>query len=210
MYMDQPTPSARLMSNLQHTESKDVVVTLQPEIRDYLRQFEEAIEGAQHLVEGLSPEQLEWKEGPDRWSIAECLSHLNVTADQYYPAIDRSMRRARERELLGKGPFRHGFLMNRFIAMLEPPPGRSFKAPRNFKPRARNLANEIGIFFAHQEAIMKRVRQADGLDLARVKLVSPVSKWLRMSLGQCFALLAAHQRRHLWQSARVKEALRRK
>ena len=197
------------MSNLQHTESKDVVETLQPEIRDYLRQFQEAIEGAQHLVEGLSPEQLEWKEGPDRWSIAECLSHLNVTADQYYPAIDRSMRRARERELLGKGPFRHGFLMNRFIAMLEPPPGRSFKAPRNFKPRARNLANEIGIFFAHQDAIMKRVRQADGLDLARVKLVSPVSRWLRMSLGQCFALLAAHQRRHLWQSARVKEALKR-
>ena len=197
------------MSNLEHTESKDVVEALQPEIRDYLRQFEEAIEGAQHLVEGLSREQLEWKEGPDRWSIAECLSHLNVTADQYYPAIDRSMRRARERELLGKGPFRHGFLMNRFIAMLEPPPGRSFKAPRNFKPRARNLANEIGIFFAHQEAIMKRVRQADGLDLARVKLVSPVSRWLRMSLGQCFALLAAHQRRNLWQSARVREALKR-
>ncbi len=161
-------------------------------------------------MEGLSREHLEWKEGPDRWSIAECLSHLNVTADQYYPAIDRSMRRARERGLLGKGPFRHGFLMNRFVAMLEPPPRRSFKAPPIFKPRVRNLANEVGIFFAHQDAIMKRVRQADGLDLARVKLVSPVSRLLRMSLGQCFAFLATHQRRHLWQSAHVKEALKRK
>ena len=197
------------MSNVEHTESNEVVEALQPEIRDYLRQFKDAIEGVQHLVEGLSPEQLEWREGPDRWSIAECLSHLNVTADQYYPAIDRSMRRARERGLLGKGPFRHGFLMNRFIAMLEPPPRRSFKAPQNFRPRAKNLANEVGIFFAHQDAIMKRVRQADGLDLARVRLVSPVSRWLRMSLGQSFALLAAHERRHLWQSARVKEALKR-
>jgi hypothetical protein len=197
------------MSNLEHTESKEVVEALQPEIRNYLRQFEEATESVQHLVEGLSRDQLEWKEGPDRWSIAECLSHLNVTADQYYPAIDRSMRRARERGLLGKGPFRHGFLMNRFIAMLEPPPGRSFKAPRNFRPRARNLADEVGTFFVHQEAIMKRVRQADGLDLARVKLVSPASRLLRMSLGQCFALLATHERRHLWQSARVKEALER-
>ena len=197
------------MSNLEHTESKEVVEALQPEIRNYLRQFEEATESAQHLVEGLSRDQLEWKEGPDRWSIAECLSHLNVTADQYYPAIDRSMRRARERGLLGKGPFRHGFLMNRFIAMLEPPPGRSFKAPQNFRPRARNLADEVGTFFVHQEAIMKRVRQADGLDLARVKLVSPASRLLRMSLGQCFAFLATHERRHLWQSARVKEALER-
>ncbi len=197
------------MSNVEHGESNAVGEALQPEILDYLRQFEDAIESAQHVVEGLSREQLEWNESPDRWSIAECLSHLNVTADQYYPAIDRSMRRARERGLLGKGPFRHGFLMNRFISMLEPPPRRSFKAPQNFKPRTKNLANEVGIFFAHQDAIMKRVRQADGLDLASVRLVSPVSRFLRMSLGQCFALLATHQRRHLWQSARVKEALKR-
>ena len=73
---------------MEHTESNEVVEVLQPEIRDYLRQFEDAIAGAQHLVEGLSREQLEWSEGPDRWSIAECLSHLNVTADQYYrPSI---------------------------------------------------------------------------------------------------------------------------
>ncbi len=30
---------------------------------------------------------------------------------------------------------------------------------------------------------------------------------MRMSLGQCFGLLAAHERRHLWQAARVRGEL---
>lgn len=186
---------------------KGVRGVLSPEIRDYVRQFEDVKSAARHLVEGLSDEQLRWRPAPDRWSIAECFSHLNVTADQYYPAIDRSMRRARERGLLGEGPFRHGFLMNRFIRMMEPPARRSFRAPRMFRPRTRALADEIPTFFAHQSAIIERVHQANGLDLSRVKVVSPLTSLMRMSLGQCFGLLAAHERRHLWQAARVREEL---
>ena len=188
---------------------KGVRGALGPELQDYVRQFEDVKSAARHLVEGLSDEQLRWKPAPDRWSIAECFSHLNVTADQYYPAIDRSMRLARERGLLGEGPFRHGFLMNRFIRMMEPPARRSFRAPQMFRPRTRALADEIPTFFAHQSAIIERVHQANGLDLSRVKVVSPLTSLMRMSLGQCFGLLAAHERRHLWQAARVGEELRR-
>lgn len=188
---------------------KGVRGALGPELQDYVRQFEDVKSAARPLVEGLSDEQLRWRPAPDRWSIAECFSHLNVTADQYYPAIDSSMRRARERGLLGEGPFRHGFLMNRFIRMMEPPARRSFRAPRMFRPRTRALADEIPTFFAHQSAIIERVHQANGLDLSRVKVVSPLTSLMRMSLGQCFGLLAAHERRHLWQAARVREELRR-
>ncbi len=198
------------MANSQLPESPsgtDVAGALQPEIRDYLRQFEEATNNAEHVVAALTDEQLRWKPAPERWSIAECFSHLNVTADKYYPPIDKSMRLARERGLLGHGPFRHGFLINKFIRMMEPPPRRSFKAPRPFTPRSRAVEDEIPNFLSHQEAIMRRVREATGLDLARVKIVSPVSRLLRMSLGQSFALLAAHERRHLWQAARVRDEL---
>jgi hypothetical protein len=187
----------------------DVAQALQPEIQDYLRQFEDATSTAQHVVEGLTDEQLQWQPGPDRWSIAECFSHMNVTADKYYPPIDKSMRLARERGLLGQGPYRHGFLMNKFIRMLEPPPRRSFKAPRPFAPRSRAVEDEIPNFFSHQDAIKNRVREANGLDLARVKMVSPITRLLRMTLGQSFALLAAHERRHLWQAARVRDEMER-
>lgn len=187
--------------------SREVAQALHPELRDVMRQFEELRRTASRITDGLTPEQLEWKSAPNAWSIAECLSHLNVTADQYYPAIDRSMRDARERGLVGEGPFRYGFLVNQFIRMMEPPARRRMKAPQVFRPRARGLAAEVPNFFVHQDAIEKRIREANGLDLARAKLTSPVSRLLRMSLGQCFRLLAAHERRHLWQAGNVRRAL---
>jgi hypothetical protein len=39
-----------------------------------------------------------------------------------------------------------------------------------------------------------------------VKVANPVSTWFRMTLGQEFALTAAHERRHLWQGWHVRRA----
>ena len=47
-------------------------------------------------------------------------------------------------------------------------------------------------------------RAADGLDLRRVKVVTPISRWVKLSLGMAFAQTAAHERRHLEQSRRVR------
>jgi hypothetical protein len=47
------------------------------------------------------------------------------------------------------------------------------------------------------------IEQADGLDLKRVKVVSPISSFLKFSLGMTFAQAAAHERRHLAQARRV-------
>ena len=47
------------------------------------------------------------------------------------------------------------------------------------------------------------VRQASGLDLRRAKVMSPASTWIKMSLNSGFALMATHERRHLWQARQV-------
>jgi hypothetical protein len=52
---------------------------------------------------------------------------------------------------------------------------------------------------------MQRVRATSGLHLARIRITSPASRFFRMSLGQCFGMLAAHQRRHLWQARGVRD-----
>ena len=160
-------------------------------------------------MEELSDEQLEWTPSEAGWSIAECFGHLNATAEAYFPRIDRAIEEGRAAGLLGDGPFRHGFLVNRFIKMLQPPPRRSFKVPGPiFQPKVDTpVRGTLERFSSHQDSLAERVRRADGLDLARVRLVSPVSRWLRMSLGQCFSLVATHQRRHLWQAARVRDTV---
>jgi hypothetical protein len=61
----------------------------------------------------------------------------------------------------------------------------------------------VAAFRAYQVQYIDRLRQANGLDLGRARVRTPVATWLRMSLGSGFALLAAHERRHLWQARRI-------
>jgi hypothetical protein len=61
----------------------------------------------------------------------------------------------------------------------------------------------MAAFRAYQVQYIDRLRQANGLDLARAYVSSPAAAWLRFSLGSGFDLMAAHERRHLWQARNV-------
>jgi hypothetical protein len=61
-------------------------------------------------------------------------------------------------------------------------------------------------FLGWQDQFLGRLKQADGLDLRRVRARSPVIAWLKYSLGISFAAYLAHQRRHLWQARQVRNA----
>ena len=61
----------------------------------------------------------------------------------------------------------------------------------------------MAAFRAYQVQYVDRLRQANGLDLARARVASPVVRWLPMPLGSAFALLITHERRHLVQAQRV-------
>jgi hypothetical protein len=49
-------------------------------------------------------------------------------------------------------------------------------------------------------------REAAGLDLRRTRVVSPVTRLVRMNVGDALALLLTHERRHLGQIGRVRES----
>jgi hypothetical protein len=52
-----------------------------------------------------------------------------------------------------------------------------------------------------------RLRKADGLDLRRARMRSPVLRWLSYSLGTGLVGFLAHERRHVWQARQVRNAL---
>jgi DinB superfamily len=180
-----------------------------PELDGYRGQFEALKSETARLLDGLTEAQFNWRESPGRWSIAECLVHLNVTARLYLPLIQRAIEEARLRRLFGEGPFRHGFLVNWLIRTTEPPAKLKIKAPKIFvPPPAQPLETVATDFMTLQDQFLARIREANGLHLSRIKVISPVSRFLRMSLGQSFAFLAAHERRHLWQAREVKARMK--
>jgi hypothetical protein len=179
---------------------------LSGELEGYREQFEAVKRDAEGLLAGLSDAQFNWRPAPGAWSIAECLAHLSVTGQFYLPRIDRSIREAREAGRTGRGPFRYGPLQRFFVRGIEPPAKLKFKAPKIFTPMPEHLLSVITPAFMNlQDQLIERLHDARGLHLSRIKLASPVSRLLRISLGQVFPFIAAHERRHLWQARRVRD-----
>jgi hypothetical protein len=99
--------------------------------------------------------------------------------------------------------------VDRYILGLTDPASRHrFSAPKRFQPLHGQPVTGILHSFLHvQRQLIGRLEHADGLDLARVKGATPVSRFLRMSLGMMFAQIGAHERRHLEQARKVRAAL---
>ena len=182
--------------------------TLIPELQEYQRQFSEAKETARDLAADLTDAQFNWRPEPGRWSIAECLDHLNTTGSKLLPGMDAAIERARERGRTGSGPFLYGWLSRWFIRGNQPLPadGKGMKTPKLYTPAAdQSVGRVLPAFLDLQDQLIERLHAANGLDLARVKVASPVTQLLRISLGAWFAATAAHQERHLQQAQRVRE-----
>jgi hypothetical protein len=174
------------------------------ELRDYYEQFENIKEDALELTAPLNDDQFNWRPSPRQWSISECLAHLNVVDGLDVPAVRDAIDGARSAGLTAKGPFHYGFLSRTFIRFSEPPVKLKFRAPKVYRPLPDQPKNKVvSAFIAIHDQLLELIAKSNGLDLARVRVGSPF-RYVTFSLGQRFALLAAHDRRHLRQAWEVR------
>jgi hypothetical protein len=180
---------------------------LTPELAAFQGEFDAIAADAGALLAPLSDTQFFWSPSAEVWSVAECLEHLNATARTYLPVLDSAIATAKQWGVYGAGPFRYGWLGRFIIRQTEPPPRRRFKAPVAYQPTepgARRKRSDIEAGFrGYQVQFVDRLRQANGVDLVKAKVQSPVSKWIRVPLGVGFSIMTAHERRHLWQARQV-------
>lgn len=174
---------------------------LSEELSHQRARFQRAREDAARVLEGLTDEQLAQRPAPQRWSVGECLDHLIVMGRLVCDRIDEAIERAHREGLYSRGPFRYGRTGN-WLVRAWSDPGR--KTPAVYAPRLRRSCEAVlHEFDALQVNLIERVEAADGIDLVRVKIPSPASRFGRLSLGQWFELLAGHQERQLQQAADV-------
>ena len=154
--------------------------------------------------EGLTVAQLNWRPAEDVWSVGECVLHLLATDRGYLDRIETAIERGRAAGKTAQGPFRYGWFGRWFLAQLEPPPKRRFPAPRVFRPARRETGPEaVQELDASLGRLLDAMSAAGGLDLAGIKVVTPVSPLLRFQLGIVLQILPAHTDRHLGQIERT-------
>lgn len=179
---------------------------LHPELADFAAQIAKIRDDARQLTSGLSDKQANWRSHPGRWSIAQCLAHITLGNQEYLREIDRAIVDGRARQLMGNGPFQHGWFGNWFARSFEPPPKFKLRNPKVITPPPDVAAEKVSADFdKSQQEVLQRVYEANGIDLGRAKITSPFLRLLRLSLGQAFAVLTAHARRHLWQAWQVRK-----
>ncbi len=179
------------------------------EIRSLFEQFDAIESDVRALVSGLSEAQARWRPHPDGWSIAECLDHL-ATANRVYlesmrPAAERALARGRAR----RRPAVPGLIGRWFVSWLEPPVKPRFrsKAPKKIRPReGPSLADAFERFIASHHDTHAFLERFSEIDLARSRFPNPFVPGVRFSLATGVNVLAAHDRRHVWQAWNVRRA----
>ena len=179
-----------------------------PELEGYRRQFQDIRNQTAELTAGLREDQFNWRPADGEWSIEECLAHLTMVGHVEVLAIEDAIHDAKERGLKANGPFEYGALDRYIVHLTEPPVRLPMPAPKRFVPLHGQPVTAILPTFNHvQGQFLIQRDQAEGLDLRRVKVPTPVSRFLKLSLGMMFAQVAAHERRHLAQAKRVWQRL---
>jgi len=178
-----------------------------PQLAAIIVEFESAAARLRQLAAQVPESRWAERADPARWSVAECVMHLNLTAIAYLPLLDAALAEARglrDRGVVGPRRYRRDAI-GWFLWRTAGPPVR-IKArttapfvPQAAAPRPHTLAE----FARLQESQIDRVRAADGLALQRVRIRSPFDARVAYNAYACLTILPRHQHRHLWQAERV-------
>jgi len=169
------------------------------QLPELLTQLDAATSRAKVLAGRLDGAAFVRRPADGRWSAAEHLAHLNLTAEAYLPLLDEALERGRRENLRGQPPFQLDLWGRMLKAYLEPPFRMRTKTSQPFVPQANlSAAKTTEAFIAAKGELRSRYLAAEGLALDRLKITSPFAAQVHYSVFSALHLILAHERRHLW------------
>jgi hypothetical protein len=140
---------------------------------------------------------------PSRWSISECVAHLNLTSAAFVPLLRAGIEEARRTGTLTRR-YRKGFLGWALWKMTGPEARGRMRTTPSFDPTHAPAADAVITDFEQwQEVLVGLLAASDGLPIDRVEMTSPFNARMRYNLYAGFSTLPRHQHRHLQQAERV-------
>lgn len=181
------------------------MTTLPPDLQSFRDQIDAADRAGAALAARVTEEQFHWQPHDSRgWSIAQCLEHLALMNKHYATAVRTGVDDGRRRHLRRTGPGRSTFFGRWFVQSMEPPVKMKLKAPRVGRAPQNKPRDEIvRSYHESHDLIRQLIADAADLDLTRATFQNPFIRFIRMRVATGFGVLAAHDRRHLWQAEQV-------
>jgi hypothetical protein len=155
---------------------------------------------------GLSIEQLNYKTDATSWSILECLEHLNCYAAYYNTALAKGI----EKEKGSKKPYTYKLTWfgKMSIDLISPSNTKKQKTIKRMNPMNSTLLEQtISDFLAYQEELLQLLDAASLINANKKRVPVEFFKLIRLNIFETLIFMAEHEKRHIQQAMRVKEAL---
>ena len=156
------------------------------------------------VMSPLTPAQLRWPAPNGGWSIGQVLGHVLVAADSYLtkmrPLIylpGTPLTRAAEHD------WEPTLTASALVSTLKGK--RKWPAPTAWHVGTEPRPELLKAFQAQQDAIHALLLAAADLDWNVVHFRSPVTRLIRLNLGDAFTVLVVHGQRHALQMQRVRD-----
>jgi len=157
------------------------------------------IRRARALASGTPPARLGRPALDGGWSAAQVFEHLVIANESYLVTLRRVAAGTPTRAQPG-AVWRPSLAGGLLVWSFGSP--RRWPAPRIYLPPAPR-PRVIEGFVAGMEELVGLLDRLAEADWRRVRLRSPVSGFIRLNLGDCFAILVTHAERHFRQIDRV-------
>jgi hypothetical protein len=174
------------------------------QIAELNRQFESCSREAQKLAESLREADFKQRPGTGGWSVAECIAHLTLTNQFYFPVSECALKDAPA----GNGPYKMDWRGRLLKWFLEPPYRTKVKTLPSMEPHLDDASHVLPEYLDSQRELIQRLQKWEGRALDKVFIPSPFSNRVRYNIYSMFHVIAAHQRHHIWQAQRVKDLIK--
>ncbi|NVN96626.1 MAG: DinB family protein [Bacteroidetes bacterium] len=151
----------------------------------------------------LSTEALNRKPAHDKWSAAECLEHLNLTAKGYLKNIPKEIV-ANSKSSNVSDEYKPRVLLKIFAEITGPDSRTKMPSPKSLISHSSSLDKTVvDDFIKIQDEFLSIIKKINMNSLKNVKVAWPALKFFKLQLGEILIMTIAHQQRHINQAKRA-------
>lgn len=175
-------------------KQKDLIEDLIERTKDVLNRAEQ--------YNQITLEELNYKVNSERWSILECIEHLNLYGDFYLPEIENKIVESKTKPTTD---FKSGLLGNYFAkSMLPKEKLNKMKTFKDKNPEGSDLnKSSLERFIVQQKQMLDLLDKARGVNLNKIKTSISIANWIKLKLGDTFRVVIYHNQRHIVQANKM-------
>lgn len=173
-------------------------------INQLLQNGKEAKEKVSLNFSDISLEQLNWQPAPTSWSIAQCLSHLVISHQEYFADLKKITEGNYKMNFWEKySPFTN--ICGRIMRdQLQEQVKRKMIAPKKIQPAGNASPEFIEQYHKSLDLFLDYISNCRSIDIDKTIITSPILSIVTYSLRDAFQFLITHEHRHINQAIRVK------